>query len=335
MNDRLPQTLAILVAATVAALLVPAFAGKGLTFLAGLVAINVVFAMAWNLLFNTAGLLCFGQAMFFAAGAYGFAMAQLHAPGLPFAVMLAAGALAGGVLAVAFGVVALRRSEGIYFAILTLAFSSLVHVVITKTDALGRNDGLTGLSRPVIDFGVGAIDFSRGDSYYYFIIVSMSAAILGLWTFIHSPTGRLLRAIRQDPARAAFLGADVQGWRLAAFVVSGLFTAFAGAVSVPWIQIVSPEIAHWSMSTKPVLFALLGGAGSFWGPAIGAILFSAVEYLARDLHGVVDMFTGLLLLVVVLAVPGGIMGLAARFRRKSGSAREKPGALREKLEVAE
>lgn len=321
MIARIPPALWILALGVAAALAVPSFAGKGVVFLAGLVAVNIVFALAWNLLFATAGLLCFGQAMFFAAGAYGFAMAQIHLPGLPFALMLAIGTLAGGALAVAFGVIALRRAEGIYFAILTLAFSSLVHVLITKTDALGRNDGLVGISRPEVGLGVATIDLSRGDAYYHFIVLTMAAAALGLWAFTHSPTGRLLRAIRQDPARAAFLGADVQGWRLAAFTVSGLFTAFAGAVWTPWVQIVSPEIAHWSMSTKPVLFALLGGAGHFWGPALGAILFSAVEYATRNLTGVVDITTGLLLLVVVLAVPGGLLGLAARLRGRGATTR--------------
>lgn len=295
------------------ALLLPMMANKGVVFLVGLLATNIVFALSWNLLFSGAGLLTFGHAMFLAAGSYTFAVLTLNMPGVPFLLALGLATVAGGVLAGIIGIVALRRSSGTYFAVLTLAFAALVHIVITKTDLLGRNDGLVGIRRPVIDMGLFSIDL-RGDAYYFFIILAMGAAALALWAFQHSPAGRTLQAIRQDPMRAAFLGANVQAWQLFAFVVAGMFAALAGAVQAPWSQIVSPEIAHWSHSTMPVLFTLLGGAKRFWGPALGAVLFAILEYGTRNMHGVADMTTGLLLLIVVLAVPGGVMGLIARLR---------------------
>ena len=295
------------------ALLLPMMANKGVVFLVGLLATNIVFALSWNLLFSGAGLLTFGHAMFLAAGSYTFAVLTLNMPGVPFLLALGLATVAGGVLAGIIGIVALRRSSGTYFAVLTLAFAALVHIVITKTDLLGRNDGLVGIRRPVIDMGLFTIDL-RGDAYYVFIILAMGAAALALWAFQHSPAGRTLQAIRQDPMRAAFLGANVQAWQLFAFVVAGMFAALAGAVQAPWSQIVSPEIAHWSHSTMPVLFTLLGGAKRFWGPALGAVLFAVLEYATRNMHGVADMTIGLLLLIVVLAVPGGVMGLLARLR---------------------
>lgn len=309
------SALLVTMIGTLAFLAVPYVANKGVVFLAGLLATNIVFALSWNLLFAGAGLLNFGHAMFLATGSYTFAVLSLNMPGIPFLAAIALAALTGGVLAGVIGIIALRRSSGTYFAVLTLAFAALVHILITKTDMLGRNDGLVGIRRPVIDFGIFTVDL-RGDTYYVFIVLSMAAAALALWAFTHSPAGRTLQAIRQDPMRAAFLGADVQAWQLFVFVVAGIFAALAGAVQAPWSQIVSPEIAHWSHSTMPVLFALLGGANRFWGPALGAVLFAGLEYGTRTMHGVADLTTGLLLLIVVLAIPGGVISLLGRLWRK-------------------
>ena len=99
------------------------------------------------------------------------------------------------------------------------------------------------------------------------------------------------------------------------FVFAGLTTALAGALVAPWAQIVSPELAHWSNSTNPILFTLLGGSAYFWGPVMGAVLLSAVFYATRTLVGISDLVTGLLLLGVVLALPGGVLGLASRWLR--------------------
>ena len=299
--------------------LVPSVFNRGVVFLAGLVAINVVFALSWNLLFAGVGLLSFGQAMFYAGGAYMVAVLSLHVPGMPFLLALLAGALTGGAIAFVFGVVALRRASGTYFAILTLAFAELVHIVITKTNFLGRNDGLVGIRRPVIDLGPFELNLATGNSYYYFLVTAMALAAFVLWCVQNSPAGRLMQAIRQDPVRAAFLGADVQSWKLVAFIISGCFAGFSGAVLAPWAQIVSPEIAHWSLSTQPILFSLLGGTGSFWGPALGAVLFGVMDYGTRNLQGLADLTVGLLLLAVVLAIPGGIAGLVSRaFARRGG-----------------
>jgi branched-chain amino acid transport system permease protein len=322
-RSRLWLNLAVALVGLVAFVLVPVFFNRGVIFLAGLVAINVVFALSWNLLFAGVGLLSFGQAMFFAGGAYMMAVLSLHMPGMPFLFALLLGAITGGVIAFVFGFIALRRASGIYFAILTLAFAEFIHIVVTKTNFLGRNDGLVGIRRPVIDLGLFEINLATGNSYYYFVVVTMTAAAFALWCLQNSPAGRLMQAIRQDPMRAAFLGADVQAWRLIAFVISGCFAGLSGAVLAPWAQMVSPEVAHWSVSTQPILFSLLGGTGSFWGPALGALLFGAVDYGTRNLQGLADLTVGLLLLAVVLAIPGGILGLLSRV---TGRRAAKPAA---------
>lgn len=296
---------------------VPLVANSGLMFLAGLVAINVVFGLSWNLLFSGAGLLSFGHAMFFGGGAYAMALVSLRLPELPFLVGLALGAGCGALIALIFGFIALRRASGVYFAVLTLAFSELVHILITKTTFLGRNDGLVGVPRPEIDLGLFRLDLTSATAYYYFIIVAMAAAAFALWCFQNSPAGRLIKAIKQDSVRTAFLGTSVFAWQLTAFVLSGAIAAFCGAVMVPFTQIASPEIAYWTVSTQPILFTLLGGAGNFWGPAVGAVLFGAIDYGTRAMHGLSEITVGTLLLVVVLVIPGGLLGFVRHRRKKT------------------
>lgn len=332
---RFRTNLAIAACGLAAFAVVPFVANSGLVFLAGLVAINIVFGMSWNLLFSGAGLLSFGHAMFFGGGAYAMAVVSLRLPDLPFAVGLALGAACGGVIALVFGYVALRRASGVYFAVLTLAFSELIHIVITKTTFLGRNDGLVGIRRPVIDMGFFSIDLTSATAYYYFIIIAMALVAMMLWCFQNSPAGRLIQAIRQDATRTAFLGAHVRAWQLTAFVLSGSVAAFCGAVMVPFTQIASPEIAYWTVSTQPILFTLLGGAGHFWGPAVGAIMFGGIDYGTRAMHGLSEITVGLLLLAVVLMIPGGLLGLLKRRRKKAAQSANPAGASTEQTESSE
>jgi branched-chain amino acid transport system permease protein len=229
----------------------------------------------------------------------------------------------GGLLAGLVGAVALRRNEGVYFAILTLAFAELLHLLISNTALLGRNDGLSGLARPVLQLPGLQLDLRDGDRFYY-LIVAVCGGLIALlrWT-TGTPFGRALQAIKQDPERAEFLGIPVRLHRWAGFVIAGAVTALAGALVAPWAQIVTPELAHWSNSTNPILYTLLGGSAYFWGPVLGAVLLSAVFYLTRTLVGVSDLVTGLLLLGVVLSMPGGVLGLLDRWfvRRRAPEAR--------------
>ena len=307
----------ILLAVVALGLCVPSLLNRGLVFIAGMIWINAVFGLSFNLLFGLSGVLSFGQAMFFAAGAYATAVLTQQLA-LPFVPALLLSALVGALLAALVGAVALRRSEGVYFAILTLAFAELVHLLITNTAATGRNDGLAGLQRPALGLGDWRIDLAAGDNFYFFIVAVCALLILLIRWIVDTPFGRALQAVKQDPERAEFLGIPVRKHRLVIFTLAGAMTAAAGALVAPWAQIVTPELAHWSNSTNPILYTLLGGSAYFWGPALGAVVLSAVFYVTRTLVGMSDMITGLLLLVVVVSLPGGILGLLARLTRGEG-----------------
>lgn len=307
--------------AVVAALLVPFVANNGLVFLAGLVLINIVVALAFNLLFATSGLISFGQSLYVAAGAYTVGVIELNAPAVPFPIALLAGGLVGGAFAFGVGFVALRRSEGVYLAMLTLTFAELLHVVISKTTWLGRSDGLTNIPRPIVSFGAGQLDLTSLNRFYILIVMVTAAATAALWWVTHSRLGRTLRAIKMDPSRATFLSVNLRAYRIAAFTISGGVTALVGGLLGPWTQILTPELAQWQSSTAPLLHTLLGGAGHFWGPAAGAVLFAAVEYATRSMEGVSELVTGGMLLLVILLVPGGLVGLLTRLRGWTASSR--------------
>jgi branched-chain amino acid transport system permease protein len=291
---------------------VPLWADKGLIFLTSVLMINVVFALGFNVVFGLTGLVSFGHAAFFAVGAYAAGLLLQGDPRVPFLLILALAALAGALVAAVVAVVALRRSSGIYFAILTLALAELVHILIAKSTLLGREDGLTGIRSPAIDFGLLRLDLAQGNNLYYFTLVVVFIATVALWLLWHNAWGRVLAAIRQDPERTRFLGIDVHRMRFIAFVMSGAAAGLAGGLYAPVAQLLTPDLAHWSASALPILFCLVGGVSYFWGPVVGAIVFIGLEYATRNVVGLSELLIGSILLLVVLAFPGGVIGGVSR-----------------------
>lgn len=288
---------------------VPAWADRGMVFLVGLVLVHIVFALSFNTIFGLCGMISFGHAAYFAIGAYASGAALRYITDVPLIGALALGAVCGGVLALLIGSVALRRASGTYFAILTLAFAELLHILIAKTSWLGREDGLTGIAQPTISVpGTSGIDLAAGNNMYYLLLILTAVLVGGAWVIWYGRFGRTLAAVRQEPDRAAFLGVNIHRARLMAFVLSGAGAGMAGAMYAPLAQILTPEIAHWSFSALPILFCLLGGAAIFWGPIVGVVAFMFLGHFTRNIIGLSEIVIGATLLFVVLAFPGGISG---------------------------
>jgi ABC-type branched-subunit amino acid transport system permease subunit len=304
---------------------VPLWADQGFLFVCGLMLIQVMFALSWNLLFGFAGLAVFGHAAFFAIGAYFVGMLMKQSPETPFLLVLAGSALAGSAVAFAFGAIAVRRTTGIALAILTLAASEILRIFISRTAALGGDDGLPAIPRPVLDFGFAAISLVSSTAYYLFLCVACAVVGGALWWLTSSAFGRVLLCMRQDPLRTEFLGVRMGRYRVAAFTISGGVAALAGGLQAPWAQIVTTDVANYLNSTQPMLNALLGGVDFFWGPAVGAFLFTMLQYSLRMYPGLAELVTGAALLAVVLAAPAGVLGLLARFRSRA-TKREAGGA---------
>lgn len=302
----------IVAALLVVAASVPFWANSGIVFLSGVVLTEALFAISWNLLFGFTGLVSFGHAAFFAIGAFCCGASLKFFPGMPFlADLVLAGGL-GAIAAAAVGFIALRRATGIYFAMLTMALGEVLHISIGYVNVLGRDDGLAAVPRPVLGLGVASVDLGKGDRYYWFLFTAVLLIAGALQILVRGRVGRALRAVRDDPERFAFLGGDIQGYRLSAFVIASTVAAMAGAIQVPWTQIVTPEAAGWIHSTEAVLDTLLGGAASFWGPALGTVIFAGLNFETRTIAGFSELVIGAVLLIIVLAAPSGLQGLLAR-----------------------
>jgi branched-chain amino acid transport system permease protein len=299
----------VLVLCFLAVLSLPLWNTQAIVFLAGLILIDALFALSWNLMFGFTGVTTFGHAAFFAIGAYGTAvMLKFNYP-VPFLLQLVVVAALGAVASAIVGLIALRRTVGIAFAIFTMALGEILKIFLGYSDQLGREDGIAAVPRPRLDFGFFEISLRATVDYYWFIcvIVAVGAGILASVTF--SSFGRVLRSIRQDGERTAFLGINVDRYRLIAFTIAGGMAAVAGGLYTPWVQTITPDIADAFKSAAPMLNSLLGGPHHFLGPIVGTVLFAFFNYSTRTLPGISELVVGIVLLVVILAAPTGVLGL--------------------------
>lgn len=286
--------------------LLPLFSGRYLPYVVVQILVLALFAMGFNLLLGYTGLLSFGQAGFFAIGAYACAKLLLMVPSLPLGV--AAGVLAGSLAAAFLGVLCVRHTR-IYFSMLTLSFGMMIYSLAWKwREVTGGDDGLVGIPRaPVGIPGLFEIPMGPMTHYYYFVLAVSVGAILLLRRLVRSPFVLILKGIRDSENRACFSGIPVRKYKLTAFVLAGAYAALAGSLVPPLESTVTPPLAHWTHSAEPVLVTLLGGIYSFSGPMVGAACF----YLLKDF---IVRFTqywlicfGSIIVILVLLFRGGLV----------------------------
>ncbi|TKT78387.1 branched-chain amino acid ABC transporter permease [Aquamicrobium sp. LC103] len=299
-------------------LFAPFLVNPGLVFLAGFAMIQIVFALSWNLLFSYAGLISFGHAAFFGIGAYISAVALRDGYEIHFVLLILVCAAFGALAALLVALVVLRRASGVQFAVLTLALSQLIVVLIGYSSLLGHDEGIAAIPRPAIDFGLFTVDMNQPLTSYYFVLAVCLLAVGLMWLLAKGHVGRAMRAVRIDAERAAFVGIDVWRVRVIAFTISGAFAAVAGAMLAPWSQIITPDYVNWLQSAQPLFAALLGGAGFFWGPVVGVIGLSGINYLTRTFAGLSEVLVGASLILVVLVAPQGILGALKQLARRRG-----------------
>ncbi|CAH1663726.1 MULTISPECIES: ABC transporter permease [unclassified Chelatococcus] len=314
-----PSLIAAGIVLAIAVAAMPLWANPGLVFLAGIALVAALFALSWNFLFGTTGLATFGHAAFFAIGAYSSALMLKATGGQWFLLILLASAAIGCVVAAAAGSIAIRRTTGIALAILTLALSEIMRLLISSSSQLGRDDGVSGIPRPQFDLGFVTISLQSTSQYFWFLFVVCGLTALVLWWITAGRFGRVLRAIKQDPERTTFLGINIARARLLSFMLSGTVATFAGALQTPWVQIVTPEAANYLVSMQPMLSTLLGGASFFWGPVIGTILFFIIDQATRSLAGLSEVVTGSVLLIFVMLAPDGMLGLIGHLRKQKST----------------
>jgi branched-chain amino acid transport system permease protein len=314
MSGRLSsRSRAVLALCVLALALLPWFAGRYPTYLVMHILILAVFSLGFNLLFGYTGLLSFGQAGFFAVGAYACAKILLLVPNLFLGI--AGGVVLSGIAALLLGALCVRHTR-IYFSMLTLAFGMMIYSIAWKwRDFTGGDDGLVGIPRAPLEVpGVFSISLSAIEHYYYVVFVLALVAIAVMYRLVHSPLGLALQAIRDSETRAAFAGIPVRKYRLTAFTIAGLYAGLAGALLPPLENTVTPPIAHWSTSAEPVLATLLGGMHSFAGPIVGAVLFFVVKDVIVRFTEYWLIWFGLIVVALVMGFPEGVMSLFSKRR---------------------
>ncbi len=271
-----------------------------------------LFASAFNLLLGYAGLLSFGHAAFLGSGAY-VAGAALKHWGVPPEVAVLAGTAVATVLGAVFGALAIRRS-GIYFAMITLGFAQLVYFLVVQMPWTGGEDGLQGVPRGK---ALGLVSLDSQYTAYYFVFAAFLAGFWLLHRTIRSPFGHVLRAIRENEARALSLGYDVARYKLLAFVLSAALSGLAGALKAVVLQFASLSDVHWHRSGEVVLMTLLGGMGTVLGPSVGALVVVTLENQLADLGSWVTVITGAVFVASVLSFRRGIVGEIRAMVRRS------------------
>ena len=283
--------------------------------LATQVLIYGLFALGYNLLYGYTGLLSFGHAAYWGLGAYGtgIALARLQIGSLWGA--LGAGLLLAGVGGIIVGFFCLRR-RGIYFARLSLAFAQLLYFsAVHLADVTGGDDGLRGVGVPPLRLPGVTLALDSSLAFYYFAFAVVTLAMLALKRILDSPFGAVLQAIRENSDRAVACGYDIRRIKLLSFVFSALFCGLAGGLDALRLGVVPVESLYWTTSGQVVIMTLLGGAGTFFGPFVGATTFLVLEDRLSVVTESWPLFIGLIFMAFVLFLPKGIWGtLLARLR---------------------
>ncbi len=262
-----------------------------------------VLAQGWNIIGGYTGYASFGNSVFYGLGSYGVAIAMVQWS-LPFWV----GLLFGVALAVAFAVllgIPVLRLRGHYFAIATLALAQVMTAIVSNVPLAGRNIGLV-------------LPPLNNDPLFYELALGLLVlATLSVAWLTRSRFGFGLIAIRENEEAAAVMGVNTTLYKVAAFALSGVFSALAGGIHAYWITFLDPESAFdISLNVKMIIMAVFGGAGTVLGPVVGAFSLSAVsELLSSEITSVAGLFFGVVIVAGVVLMPRGLADLLRRFRK--------------------
>ncbi|MCT7376396.1 branched-chain amino acid ABC transporter permease [Chelativorans salis] len=272
------------------------------------VMVLAVFAMGYNLAFGYTGLLSLGHAMFFAAGLYGTGLTIYHL-GWSVWPALGAGLLAGTLLALVIGFLALRTT-GVAFMIVTLMFAQVFYLTTLYFTTYTRGEEGLVLPQAMRTLALPGASFSLTDpTTRYMAALALLTIALGLTLFlVRSPYGRALIAIRENEERMRMLGYDVFANKLGSVVISGLICAAAGAAYAVLFGYVGSGFASIQYSILPLLWVLLGGAATTLGPFVGTLFMFYIIDTASDYTTAYLLVVGLALILLILYFPKGIAG---------------------------
>jgi branched-chain amino acid transport system permease protein len=263
-----------------------------------------VFAMGYNLAFGYTGLLSLGHALFFAAGMYGMGLPIWHLEWLPLPALIA-GLVAGGGLAALVGVLALRTA-GVSFMIVTLMFAQAGYLTLLYLNTYtGGDEGFVVASAAR---SIGPLDLAADGTRFRVAFALFAVALLLCLWLVRSPFGRVMIAMRENEERSRMLGYDPFRVKMAALVLSGIYAGMAGAAYGLMFGYVGATFATIQYSILPMLYVLLGGAGTVLGPFLGALVMFYLVDITSGYTGAYLFVVGAALVAVVLFAPKGILG---------------------------
>ena len=258
----------------------------------------LIFALAatsLNLVIGFGGMVSFGHAAFFGAGAYSVAI--LAESGVVSAVL-------AWPLALLVGAISLR-TRGVYFIMITLAFAQMAFYLVISMKTWGGDDGLALAHRS----SLGALDLKDDTSFYFIVLGALALVLAALDRLAHSRFGRVIQSIRENETRMEALGYPVFSYKPVCFVIGGALAGLAGALLVNQTGLASPDLLHWMQSGTLMVMIVIGCVGSVFSGVVGAVLLLFCEEFMVELTTHWQIGLGLVLLAVVLWAPLGIAGL--------------------------
>jgi branched-chain amino acid transport system permease protein len=269
-----------------------------------------LFACAFNLLIGYVGLLSFGHALYFGWASY----LSAHAAkvwGLTPELAILTGTATAAILGLVAGALAIRR-QGIYFAMITLALAQMMYFFALQAKFTGGEDGIQAVPRGYL---FGLIDLRNEMTMYAVVLIIFLAGFMFIYRIIHSPFGEVLKAIRENEARAISLGYKTDRYKLAAFVLSATLAGVAGATKAIVLQLASLTDVNWPMSGEVVLMTLVGGLGTIFGPMVGAFVILVMQFKLAPIGEWVLVIQGAIFVACVLLFRRGIVGELAHILR--------------------
>lgn len=300
------RTLVLVLVGVAALVAAPLGQGNYIIYVLSSWLIFSIAAMGLNLTLGYAGQVSLAQAAFMGIGAYTTAIMTIA--GIHWIVAAPCAMVLCFVVGLALGYPALRVQHH-FLAFVTLAFNTLVFLVLRNEEWLtGGSLGLAGIMRPSF-FG---IDTMSNLSFYYFTLVVFLVAAFAFWWLVHSPWGRAFKALRENPVRADSLGVNIRLITLLAFAIGSAMGGLAGALAAPLVQFIDPPAFSLVHSLRLLLMVVVGGAGFYFGPILGAALVIVLPEFLRVADEYYLMIYAVAVLVLMIFSPSGIIGLFQR-----------------------
>ena len=298
--------------ALLALVLIPPAMDSYHVYLLSLTLVWALLALSMGLLLGYVGEINFGQAAFVGIAAYVSTLLRMHG-GLSFWLAAPIGLAAAVLAAALIGLITLRL-RGPFFVLVTLAFGEVVRIVLANwQDVTNGPIGLRGIAPPE---GFLGFDFSSKLGFYYLVLATAVVSLCLLWRLVHSRTGRLLVALREDEVLGAFVGIRVMRQKMAGLCISALVAGLGGVLIGPLLSVISPGQFTIFTSVDMMVMVVVGGTGTLVGPVLGAVFLTYVPEAVQFAREYRPVMMGVLLILVTMFLPGGMVGLLRHLLRK-------------------